>query len=250
MSEAAEVLTMDDVRFSLYGDPPQFEAESGPPARGTPSGLPPGPRTGPAGSDGLTAVPPADLVRGPVRPSFRPLDDLHAPLGPTADPSPEPASPRRLTSCIPNSPLPECFSLSEHQIGPFLVLVVFFLLLGLGHVHLRFTVEELRTQHGQLQKLRRALERQVAGLERERAVEQNRAQVMAALKRGPRSYVEVEPAWTTTAVLPETLRRKYLDSGATEAAMATAARREKENAGRLADLMRLLEAGKAYAAGL
>lgn len=90
----------------------------------------------------------------------------------------------------------------------------------------------------------------MAGLERERAVEQNRAQVMAALKRGPRSYVEVEPAWTTTAVLPETLRRKYLDSGATEAAMATAARREKENAGRLADLMRLLEAGKAYAAGL
>ena len=238
---------MGDVSVALIYGAGHDEAENGPSELVVPllaSELPaPLPRQ--TQVEVASSEPPA-WDSGPNVPSFRPLDQQ---TDKTSDDSSAPPPLRTISPCIPNSRSRDLVSLTARRMFWALMGVALLLTVTLGRVHLRFSTEDLKTQHVRLQTMRRGLERQVVLLENRSSDCWDSDMVQEIIEqKSSRRFVSVEHAALSAVTLPKELREKYLDHAVAASAVAKADREHAERSTVLTGMMELLEAGKAYTA--
>ncbi len=230
---------MKDVKAALIYGLDDSEAQSGPMCEA----VDPTPAPEPAWNTG------SDLAR------YRPLDRQHdqASAGASqnsagSDRRPLPA----LSSCIPNrsGASRDLVSLTSRRMFWSLMAVAFVMAVALGRIHLRFSTEDLETQHVLLQNMRRGLERKAGVLEHAGSACWDSSRLHEAVqKRSGGRFHEMQLASVSEAVIPHELRRKYLDDSGARNAVARVDKAARAAKGARAEvLMQLLEAGKAYAA--
>ncbi len=225
---------MKDVNAALDSGSEDSEAQSGPNWTATP-----------ASPDQARWNTDSDVAR------YRPLDRQHERA--VAGEAESFACPDRrlpaLSSCVSNRAKLDLVSLTARRMFWSLMAVAFVLAVALGRVHLRFSTEDLQTQHVLLQNMRRGLERKAVVLERTGSECWNSARLHEAVQRRSGSrFNEMQFASVSEAIVPMDLRRKYLDDSGARTAVAKADEAARTRGSRTAILMQLLEAGKAYAA--